>query len=212
MDKDRKLRRVKKQCGRNRTGYLLIFWKKTKSLDYGFDGILLDRCADVFNEKVVRASDGAVASPTCKIFQATEASAPFTVMQQAAVSNNLLPLFAVPLQEAEDVVAVAKSFHGTNARHKAPGGDASQALGPMLVLGSESQGLHALTAQWRIPVQLVSVAITNAQIDSINVAVAGSILMSHFQPAAEARFGKLAAKHAELEQKLLEVRKSMMSE
>jgi tRNA G18 (ribose-2'-O)-methylase SpoU len=173
------------------------------AVEYGFEGVLLDQCADVFNEKVVRASDGAVASPSCKIFIADAASTPFSVMQQAAMSNRLLPLFAVPSQTAEDVFSAARGFHSANAKHRSPKGDPNLILGPMLVLGSESQGLRQLKKLWTIPVKTVSVAITNAQIDSINVAVAGSILMSHFQPSAEARFCALAARHAELERKLI---------
>ena len=176
------------------------------AVNLGYDAVLLDRCADMLSEKVVRASDGTVVSPLCKIVQTNESS--FSAIQQAAVANRLLPLFAVPSQAAEDVFSVAKTFHTANIHHRSMQGDPSMILGPMLVLGSESEGLRELQQQWSIPVKLVSVAIGNAQIDSINVAVAGSILMNHFQPAADVRFRALSERHAQLEKRLLEMQPS----
>lgn len=168
------------------------------AVEFGFDSILLDRCADAFHEKVLRASEGVLLNPKVKVFQMKEEgklpSAP--AMQQMALNHQLLPIFAVPSQEAEPLFTVAKRFHETNIRN-AP--FPNRKLGMMLLMGSESKGLVNLESEWTMPYQPVSIPMQNASVTSMNVAAAGSIIMQYFRPNAQKEFEKLLERHEQLE-------------
>eukprot|EP00672_Neobodo_designis_P024545 CAMPEP_0174833430 /NCGR_PEP_ID=MMETSP1114-20130205/4233_1 /TAXON_ID=312471 /ORGANISM="Neobodo designis, Strain CCAP 1951/1" /LENGTH=400 /DNA_ID=CAMNT_0016067313 /DNA_START=36 /DNA_END=1234 /DNA_ORIENTATION=- len=160
------------------------------AVDLGYDAVILDRCADVFNEKVLRASDGAVFCPTFRTYQLKEKGPadPIELLQHAAVAHRLLPILAVPSPDAEPVFSVAQRLHYHN-KDKAEG--SLERLGAMVVLGSEARGLEELQESWQIPAKLASVNLDNALVESINVAFAASIMMHHFRPAAVAEFDDL---------------------
>ena len=63
--------------------------------------------------------------------------------------------------------------------------------GAMLMLGSETFGLHHIVGSWdegqyadAVPYRAVTLSMPDFRVDSINVAVAGGILMKMFRPAA----------------------------
>ncbi|KEG10865.1 hypothetical protein DQ04_03211090 [Trypanosoma grayi] len=166
------------------------------AVDMGFDSVLLCDCVDLFNEKVLRASGGAVFSPKIKLFE-TQGNASISVLSSIALEHRLLPLLAVPSQEAEPAFAVARRLHESNAarRGQEEGGDGAETrpcYGPLLVLGSESQGLRSLSGDWPVPHKVVSIPLPNPAIDSINVSVAGSVLLHAFRPRAEEHFAEVA--------------------
>ncbi|EAN97484.1 hypothetical protein, conserved [Trypanosoma cruzi] len=162
------------------------------AVDMGFESVLLDDCVDIFHEKVLRASGGRVFSPNIKIFETHGASIP--LLSSIALENQLLPLLALPSREAEPAFQVARRLHESNAarrRNRDPdAGSTDDHLGPMLVLGSESKGLRGLEGEWTVPYRAVSIPLPNSFIDSINVSVAGSVLLHAFRPAAEKYIAK----------------------
>ncbi|ORC88807.1 uncharacterized protein TM35_000152380 [Trypanosoma theileri] len=164
------------------------------AVDMGFESILLNDCVDLYNEKVLRASGGAVFSPKIKLFETHSVS--ISVLSDIAMDHKLLPLLAVPSQNAESAFTVAKRLHSLNEAKKnhEEGEEIKDHCGPMLILGSESQGLRSLAGEWSIPHQFVSVPLPNPSVGSINVGVAGSVLLHAFRPAAEAHFAQLAQK------------------
>lgn len=164
------------------------------AVDRGYDAVVLCGCADPYGEKVVRASDGCVAAPGVKLFHIPDARQAVPTLQQIATSHDLLPIFGVPTEQsgAESPFVVAKKFHELNRRYP------DRTLGAMVVLGSESMGLDALENEWNMPFQAVSIAMTNHFVDSMNVAVAGAILLQQFRPAATADFDRLAEVHQKL--------------
>ncbi|KAG5477824.1 hypothetical protein LSCM1_05126 [Leishmania martiniquensis] len=177
--------------------------------DMAYDAVVLVNCADPTQEKVLRASDGTALSPTLRIYETEVAEqACVSLLSGIAAQHHLLPLLAVPSQEVEPAFEVAKRFHVCNATKKeaaAPvvSGDASVAhsnslrapppprLGAMVILGSEARGLRDLKGQWGVPYQLVSLPLPNAMVDSLNVSVAGSVLMHLFRPGAAPHFTRL---------------------
>jgi tRNA G18 (ribose-2'-O)-methylase SpoU len=161
------------------------------AVDRGYDAVVLCGCADPYSEKVVRASDGCVMAPGLKLFHIPDASTAVPIIQQIATAHDLLPIFGVPTEQsgAESPFTVAKKFHELNRKYP------DRTLGSMVVLGSESMGLDALENDWTMPFQAVSIPMTNHFVDSINVAVAGSILLHQFRPAAMAEFDRLAEVH-----------------
>ncbi|CCD13409.1 unnamed protein product [Trypanosoma congolense IL3000] len=161
------------------------------AVDMGFESVLLIDCVDLFSEKVLRASGGTAFSPRIKVFEASGDAV--SLLSNVATEHHLLPLLAVPSQMAEPAFEVAKRFHASNAMRRAQSNsrEAPLHVGPLLVLGSEAQGLSALTGGWTIPHQYVSVPLPNSTIDSVNVGVAGSVLMHGFRPAAEKKFVEL---------------------
>jgi tRNA G18 (ribose-2'-O)-methylase SpoU len=160
------------------------------AVDMGYDAAVLDQCADAFQEKVLRASAGAAYDPALRIFELDNrehASAP--LLQQAAVAHRLLPLFAIPSQDAEPVHTVAQRLHYTNAVAVRDGGGSEAAgIGAMVMLGSESQGLEDMQRHWNVPAKTVSIRMDNPLVTSMNVAMAGTIIMHHFRPKAAAEF------------------------
>lgn len=169
------------------------------AVDMGYESVLLEDCVDLFNEKVLRSSGGAVFSPNIKLFQTSGTA--ISCLSKIALDHRLLPLLAVPAQNAESVFAAAKRFHSFNAaeRHRQNTSDetAKNHVGPLLILGSESRGLESLAGEWPVPHHVVSVPLPNSAIDSINVSVAGSVLLHAFRPAAEKSFAALASLDAE---------------
>lgn len=160
----------------------------------GFDAVLLDRCTDVFNEKVLRASGGTVVDPKGpRIFQLTQRDVdsngvdPAAFMQSAAHLHALMPFFAMPAQQAEHVFPAALRFHHNNERRAAAG---LPPIGAMLVFGSERAGAAELMAAWAeaSPAKTISLQMDNAAVESLNVAVACSIVMHHFRAGAAAEF------------------------
>lgn len=164
------------------------------AVDRGYDSIVLCGCADAYGEKVVRSSDGTVVAPGLKLFRIPDMASAVPILQQIAESHDLLPIFGVPSDQsgAESPFVVAKKFHELNRRYP------DRPLGAMVVLGSESVGLDVLEQEWTTPFQAVSIAMTNSFVDSMNVAVAGSILLQHFKPSAAASFERLAQIHEQM--------------
>lgn len=171
------------------------------AVDMGYDSILLIDCVDPFQEKVVRASEGTVFSPALRIFEADGAGDSVALLSGIAQRHGLLPVLAVPSQDAEPALGVAKRFHFHNANVGSNGGGGgARPFGAMLVLGSESQGLHSLGgSEWRGPHQVVTLPLPNPEIDSFNVTVAGSILLNMYRPGAQRHFAKLAELAGETE-------------
>lgn len=183
----------------------------------GFASVALIHCVDPFQEKVLRASHGSALSPKLQLYEyedPTSGSGPPTgscsvvsLLCTIAAQHHLMPLLAVPSQEEEPAFEIAKRFHCFNVstrtqKLKREGDDSdgtipvassfSTPLGPMLVLGGESKGLESLAdAPWTVPYQTVTLPIPNATVDSLNVGVAGSILMDLFRPSAEKNFKKV---------------------
>eukprot|EP00758_Cryptobia_borreli_P018903 Tbor_TRINITY_DN7628_c0_g1::TRINITY_DN7628_c0_g1_i1::g.1005::m.1005 len=211
------------------------------ALEQGYDTVILDRCVDVYSEKVIRASGGAVLSPKLKVVQikstgdaAADDERSLAIIQKMAVVHRLLPLAAVPDQSAPPISDVVRkmffydrqkeiagqrgaqqgenaiSAHiggkegpGTSASNPCSGASAGPShIGPMLLLGSESQGLVNLLSKWNtteegrsqlINYQLVSLEmINNYVVGSMNVGVAGTILMHAVRPQAFVELNKLA--------------------
>ncbi|RNF11147.1 putative RNA methyltransferase [Trypanosoma conorhini] len=164
------------------------------AVDMGFESVILDDCVDLFHEKVLRASGGAVFAPTLKVFETRGASA--SLLSRIALEHQLLPLLAVPSQTAEPAFNVAKRLHESNAARRqkcdAGAGATNAHLGPMLILGSESKGLESLAGEWTVPHRVVSLPLPNSSITSINVGVAGSVLLHAFRPAAEKHYASLS--------------------
>ena len=157
------------------------------AIDYGFDAVVLDQSCEALGEKVLRASEGAVFSNKLQVYQLREEDAAASACQAAAISHRLLPLFAVPAQEAEAVFSVAHRFHYNNVHRGAN-------LGVMLFVGSESQGLLEMQQKWTLPLKAVSLRLDNPTINSLNVAVAGSIMMHHFRNGAQEEFEEYTAR------------------
>jgi tRNA G18 (ribose-2'-O)-methylase SpoU len=150
--------------------------------------VILDRCADYLNEKVLRASEGAVYAPNVRTFVLKD-RAQFDhvdVLQTAALTHRLLPIFGVPDARAEPVFKVAQRLHYCN-RGKA----SDESLGAMVFLGSEAQGLEQLQERWAIPAKPTCITLDNAQVNSMNLAFAASILLHHFRPNAAGEFEDL---------------------
>lgn len=182
----------------------------------GFASVALIHCVDPFQEKVLRASNGSALSPKLQLYEyedstsgsglPTGPSSVVSLLCTIAAQHHLMPLLAVPSQEEEPAFEIAKRFHCFNASartqelKKREGADSdgtistaassfSTPVGPMLVLGGESHGLESLTdAPWTVPYQTLTLPIPNAMVDSLNVGVAGSILMDLFRPSAEKHF------------------------
>ncbi|KAH9597115.1 tRNA/rRNA methyltransferase [Trypanosoma melophagium] len=167
------------------------------AVDMGFESVLLEDCVDLYNEKVLRASGGAVFSPKIKLFETHSASV--SVLSNIAMDHKLLPLLAVPSQNAESAFTVAKRLHSLNAEEKRheEGDGIKEHCGPMIILGSESQGLKNLVGEWDVPHHFVSIPLSNHSVGSVNVGVAGSVLLHAFRPAAEAHFAELSLKDRE---------------
>ncbi|AAZ13420.1 SpoU rRNA Methylase family, putative [Trypanosoma equiperdum] len=164
------------------------------AVEMGFESVLLINCLDPFGEKALRASEGTVFSPQFKIFE--PGSDPVSALNSIAVEHNLLPLLALPSQKAETAFEVAKNLHKINAmrRSQEAEGDAAAShnhIGPLLILGSEAKGLRDLAGEWSVPRKFVSVPLPNSTVESLNVSVAGSILIHAFRPAAEKHFVEL---------------------
>lgn len=200
------------------------------AVESGYDAIILDRCADVLNEKVIRASEGTVLNPKAKIFQlnpshgiasAMEAA---DVIQKACIRHNLLPLATVPSQDATPAFEMAQKLFYESVKYEErqsstlkaqANGDHLQNLddlrlvantndgeevsrqlpppkGAMVMLGSEAMGLHQIVDVWedcefgpQVPYSAVTLQMTDSRVSSINVAVAGGILMNIFRPKAK---------------------------
>lgn len=162
------------------------------AVDLGYESVLLVDCVDPFHEKVVRASEGTVFSPHLRVYEAHSEEGGggdlVGLLSGIAARHRLLPLLAVPSQEADQAFDVAKRFHLHNATARAGEG----VFGAMLVLGSESEGLRSLGgSEWRVPHQVVTLPLPNPEIDSLNVTVAGSVLLNLFRRGAEPHFSQL---------------------
>ncbi|KAG5504065.1 hypothetical protein GH5_04927 [Leishmania sp. Ghana 2012 LV757] len=189
--------------------------------DMGYDAVVLVNCTDPTQEKVLRASDGTALSPALHIYETeTTEQACVSLLSSIAAQHHLLPFLAVPSQEVEPAFEVAKRFHLYNAKKNEAAasqvsGDASVGrsdslrapppprLGAMVVLGSEAQGLRDLKGKWGVPYQLVSLPLPNAMVDSLNVSVAGSVLMHLFRPDAASHFTRLVELSGEVVGNLL---------
>ncbi|KPA79253.1 putative mitochondrial hypothetical protein [Leptomonas pyrrhocoris] len=181
--------------------------------EMGYDAAVLVNCADVTQEKVLRASDGAALSPALRIYATdTTEQACVSLLSSIAAQHHLMPFLAVPSQEVDPAFEVAKRFHVYNNNNSSDRAEAAgvgsslsdaaiaglQAptpprLGPMVVLGSEAQGLRDLHGTWSVPYQLVTLPLPNPMVDSYNVSVAGSVLLHLFRPAAAEHFDRLVA-------------------
>lgn len=85
----------------------------------GFSSVALVDCVDPFNEKVIRAAGGAPLSPHLQLYEYSghEAkSSLVALLSHIAAAYSLLPLLAVPSQEAESGFEVAKRLHAHNLR------------------------------------------------------------------------------------------------
>ncbi|CCW62600.1 unnamed protein product [Phytomonas sp. EM1] len=170
------------------------------AVDLSYDSVLLVNCVDPFQEKVVRASEGAAYSPRLQLFEMADTTSCVSFLNNIALQHHLLPLLAVPSQEVQQAFDVAKQFHTHNARQRQRARDGTAAsstpagtIGPMLILGSESEGLRGLdNGVWTSPYQLLTLPLPNAIVDSHNVTVSGSILLNLFRPDAEAHFMECA--------------------
>ncbi|GET89014.1 hypothetical protein, conserved [Leishmania tarentolae] len=184
--------------------------------DMGYDAVVLVNCTDPTQEKVLRASDGTALSPTLRIYE-TEMTeqACVSLLSSIAAQHHLMPFLAVPSQEVESAFEVAKRFHLYNTKNKEAAtpqvsGDAAaggndglrtlppKQLGAMVILGSEAQGLRDLNGKWGVPYQLVTLPLPNPMVDSLNVSVAGSVLMHLFRPSAASHFTRLVALSGEV--------------
>ncbi|CCW65965.1 unnamed protein product [Phytomonas sp. Hart1] len=170
------------------------------AVDLKYDSVLLINSVDPFQEKVVRASEGAAFSPRMQLFEMPDTASCVSLLSNVALRHHLLPLIAVPSQGVKQAFEVAKHFHVHNARQRQrvhaaltssiPAG----VLGPMLILGSESGGLRGLDdGEWGLPYQLLTLPLPNTIVDSHNVTVSGSILLNLFRPDAEAHFMECVA-------------------
>lgn len=161
------------------------------AVDMGYDAVVLDRCADVYNEKVLRASEGAAFSRTTRCYALNERNSdPVELLQRTAVSHRLFPIFAVPDTSADPVFSVAQRLHRANARAEG----SRHKLGSMVVLGSEANGLEELEERWAMPAKAACVQMDNALVGSMNVAFAASIMLHHFRPAAVREFEDMFAR------------------
>jgi len=160
------------------TGHLLKAAKANK-----FDAVVLVRGAHATNEKVLRISEGAVFDPSCPIYELRQKDNQelIPILQHLSVAHRCRPVFAVPHQEAESIVSFARR-HFTERQS-----DERVPPGLMLVVGSEHHGLESLEAGWVLEPrpQYVTLSMDNALMDSLNVVVAGSILMHALRPAAD---------------------------
>lgn len=166
------------------------------AVDMGYAHVLLVNCVDAFHEKVVRASEGTAYAPHVSIYELPDSVSCVPLLSSLAQQHRLLPLLAVPSQEAEPAFNVAKRFHAHNITRSTPT-STSLPLGPMVVLGSEAHGLHELDGEWNTPYQVITLPLPNALVDSYNVTVAGSILLNLFQPAAQQHFADVMARNGE---------------
>jgi tRNA G18 (ribose-2'-O)-methylase SpoU len=97
------------------------------AVDNGYSAVILDRCVDMLNEKVIRASDGTIFNPRAKIFQLNPhfgVDSPLDaaeVVQKACLRHNLLPLVTVPSQDGDAMPAfqVAQELFYAAEKHDA---------------------------------------------------------------------------------------------
>lgn len=170
---------------------------------FGWDGlVLLPGCCDPHNDKAVRASRGAV-------LRASLAALPGVgALTEAAKTHGLLLLCADMEDDEGEGVEEGREKGGADGagagcvdlvevmreagRKEGAGGGAGGALGGVcLVLGSEGRGL---SPQVRAACTAVAVPMEPGAMESLNVGVAGSILMFALSRGAPLLMGKLAGR------------------
>lgn len=168
---------------------------------FGWHGlVLLPGCCDPHNDKAVRASRGAV-------LRAPVASLPGVgALMDAAKTHGLLLLCAdMEDEQGEEqgrldgadgagagCVDLVEMMRGTGRKEGGGGEGAGGAFGGVcLVLGSEGRGLSPAV---RAACTAVAVPMEPGAMESLNVGVAGSILMFAMSRGAPLLMGKLAGR------------------
>lgn len=132
------------------------------------------------------------------------------LLKRIAAAHGLLPLMLVPqtpFSSAEtgdsyDIFAVAQRYHHAMylEEHKKSNTNTAETkkqlqMGVMLVVGGEAAGLSGVYSDWNrdalyVPMLPVSIRMDNPQVNSINVAAAGSIAAHLFRPKAAKEFAE----------------------
>jgi TrmH family RNA methyltransferase len=149
------------------------------ALALGWDGAyLLPGCADPFNDKSLRASRGAV-------FKLPLATGQLQGWRSVAAAHSLASLAAEPHRARPGFGSSGQSASRHAGAQPQVAGDARVGL----VLGSEGQGLSEEVLRHCVPVAIPM----PGEMESLNVAAAGAILMFALSSGAPQLMGELAA-------------------
>ena len=120
---------------------------------FGFDGVILgEGCVDVYNEKVIRSTQGAIFKIPIEFHDLKE---------------------YVPLLQSNDV-----KVYGTSLQNGKPLGEIEEKVKMAFILGNEGQGVSSellSSTDGNIFIEM------SQNIESLNVSIAGSIIMYHFR-------------------------------
>ena len=120
---------------------------------FGFDGVILgDGCVDVYNEKVIRSTQGAIFKIPIEFHSLKE---------------------YVPMLQANGV-----KVYGTSLENGQPLGEIEEDSQMAFILGNEGQGVNPellSTTNRNIFIEMTQ------NIESLNVSIAGSIIMYRFR-------------------------------
>lgn len=120
---------------------------------FGFDGVILgEGCVDVYNEKVIRSTQGAIFKIAIEFHDLKE---------------------YIPMLQVNGV-----KVYGTSLQNGKPLGEIDEAVKMAFILGNEGQGVSSellSSTDGNIFIEM------SQNIESLNVSIAGSIIMYHFR-------------------------------
>eukprot|EP00760_Papus_ankaliazontas_P038842 PhM_4_TR9361/c0_g1_i1/m.14252 len=142
-----------------------------------FDAVIMHQCCVPTSERVMRASGGATFDPKLRVYDLgvkSEADAA-SMLQHVAFAHKCRPVFSLPTKEAVPITEYARARYANQSPH-----------GVMLFVGGEHHGLENLRMNWTaVQPDWVTLQMDNPMVESLNVVVAGSILMHQLRPKAD---------------------------